>query len=190
MLSFLEIFVIIIIVVVILFYIKKYYGEVEYVKSTVDNRYYLVRKLASKQKAADFLANINKDCMTLIKHLRKKYPENEDVKRLVKNYNPDSVSEGSAESGYTSYSVNKGEKIILCLRQKEDNAFVEKNVILYVTLHELAHLMTNEIGHTKVFWENFKFILQEAVDINIYKKVDYSKAPVKYCGIKITSSVI
>lgn len=188
--EFLEYFIVIIFILIILFYLKKYYGEIEYVKSPVDNRYYLVRKLSDKQRSADFLAEINKDCITLIKHLMKTYPERADIKQLYKNYNPDSISEGSAESGYTSYSVNKGEKIILCLRQKESNEFVEKNVILYVTIHELAHLMTDEVGHTKKFWDNFKFILQEAVDIGIYQKTDYQKSPVKYCGIKITSSVI
>ena len=188
--DFLEYFVIIILVIVVIFYIKKYYGEVEYVKSTIDNRYYLVRKLSDKLRAANMLAEINKDCVTLIKHLLKTFPDNPDIQRLFKNYNPDSISEGSAESGYTSYSVNKGEKIILCLRQKEDNSFVAKNVVLYVTVHELAHLMTNEIGHTKMFWDNFKFILQEAVAIGMYEKVNYNKSPAKYCGIKITSSII
>ena len=110
--DFLEYFIIIVFILIILFYLKKYYGEIEYVKSPVDNRYYLVRKLSDKQKSADYLAEINKDCVTLIKHLMKTYPDRADVKQLYKNYNPDSISEGSAESGYTSYSVNKGEKII------------------------------------------------------------------------------
>jgi predicted metal-dependent hydrolase len=177
-------------IVIIVFYIKQYYGEVEYVTSKIDNRKYLVRKLSDKQTAADFLAEINKDCLTLITHLKEKYPSNQDIKRLVKNYNPDNISEGSSDNGYTSYSINKGEKIILCIRQKDTNELVAKNVVLYVTIHELGHLMTDEIGHTDKFWENFKFILKEAVDIGLYKKVDYSKEPVKYCGIKITSSVI
>jgi predicted metal-dependent hydrolase len=189
-LSFVEYFIIIIMIIIIVFYIKKYYGEVDYVKSSIDDRYYLVRKLSDKQKAADFLADINKECQKLIKHLVTKYPENPDIIRLKENYDPESVSEGSSENGYTSYSVNKGEKIILCLRQKDTNELVPKNVILYVTIHELAHLMTSEVGHTKTFWNNFKFILQEAVDIGIYNKTDYSKEPAKYCGIKITSSVI
>ena len=188
--SFLEWFIIIIMIIIVIFYIKKNIGEVEYVKSRVDNRTYLVRKLHDKQQAADMLAEINKDCIALIKHLIEQYPDNQDVKRLFKNYNPDNVSEGSSDNGYTSYSINKGEKVILCLRQKIDNAFVDKNIILYVTIHELAHLMTSELGHTDMFWNNFKFILSEAVKIGIYKKIDYSKNPVKYCGIKITSSVI
>lgn len=188
--SFVDYFVIIILIVVILFYIKKYYGEIEYVKSKIDGRYYLVRKLSDKQGAADFLASINQDCIKLIKYLVAKHPNNRDIRRLDKNFNPDSISEGSADSGYTSYSVNKGEKIILCLRQKQSNEFVAKNVVMYVTLHELAHLMTSEIGHTKQFWDNFKFIAEEAVEFGVYDKVDYSKSPVKYCGIKITSSII
>ena len=80
---------------------------------------------------------------------------------------------------------------MLCLRQKdEEKSFVEKNVLLYVAIHELAHLMTDEIGHTPKFWTNFRFLLTEAVDIGIYVKVDYSKKPADFCGIKVSSSVI
>lgn len=190
LLGFTDWFVILIIIVITLFYFKKYFGEVAYVKSKIDGRSYLVRKLSDRQQAADFLARVNADCIKLIEYLSEKYPDNMDILRLVKNYNPDAISEGSAESGYTSYSINKGEKIILCLRQKTSNEFVDKNIVMYVTIHELAHLMTSEIGHTKMFWDNFKFILGEAVEAGIYTKVDYAREPVKYCGIKITSSVI
>ena len=33
-----------------------------------------------------------------------------DIKRLIKNYNPDSLSENTPDSKYTSYSENKGAK--------------------------------------------------------------------------------
>ena len=189
-LSFLEWFVIIIMVVIVVFYLKQHFGEVEFVKSKVDDRKYLVRKLNDKQQAADLLADITRDCQKLIVHLVKKFPSNADVRRLEQNFDPNNISEGSSESGYTSYSINKGEKVILCIRQKGTNELVDKNVLMYVTIHELAHLMTEEIGHTDTFWNNFKFILSEAVTIGLYTKQDYAKEPVKYCGIKITSSVI
>ncbi len=191
MLSFVDIFVIFVIIMILFFYIKGYYAEVTFVKSSLDNRYYLVRKLHDKQKAADFLAAINKDLQRLVNHLVAKYPQNPEVKRLFENFNPNNVSEGSVQSGYTSYSVNKGERIILCIRQKDStNSFVEKNIILYVAIHELAHLATESVGHDQTFWKNFKFILSEAVEINIYRKVDFASNPTPYCGIKITSSVI
>ena len=33
--------------------------------------------------------------------------------------------------------------------------------------------MTKSIGHKKDFWENFKFLLKNAVTMGIYKPVDY-----------------
>lgn len=190
MITFMDYFVLFIALVLIFIYIRNYYGEVEYVKSKTDNQFYLVRKLPDKDKAADVLSKLADELDKLVKHMYAKYPDNADVKLLYGNFNKANISEGAPDSGYTSYSVNKGEKIVLCIRQKEDNAFVEMNVLLYVSIHELGHLMTDEIGHTPKFWGNFKWLLQEAVDIGIYKKVDYSKKPANFCGIKVSSSVI
>ena len=191
MLPFLDIFIIFVVVIMLFFYIKGYYAEVVFIKSDVDGRQYLVRKVPSSKQAADILAAINKDLQQLVNHLVAKYPDKVEVKRLFENYNPNNVSEGSVHSGYTSYSVNKGERIILCIRQKDtDETFVDKNIVLYVAIHELAHLATASIGHGTDFWDNFKFILEEAVDIGVYKKVDFAANPAPYCGIKITSSVI
>lgn len=191
MLSFLDLFIIFIVILILFFYIKGYYTEVTYVKSNVDGRNYLVRKLPDRQKAADLIATINSDLERLIKHLVAKYPNKQEIKNLYENYNPNNLSEGSAQSGYTSYSVNKGERIILCLRQKDvSDTFVDKNIILYVAIHELGHLATDSIGHDQAFWNNFKFILNEAIDIGIYTKMDFANKPQPYCGIKITSSIV
>lgn len=171
-------------------FIQNHFGEVEYVKSTIDERYYLVRKLPNNQQAADYLADVNLKLIRLVKHMMAKYPTNQEVvANLYKNYNPNAISEGSYESGYTSYTVNKGEKLILCIRQK-DQTFVDKNTIVYIAVHELAHIMTTELGHTDSFWSNFKMLLNEAMEIGLYKKVDFNNKPQDYCGIKITSSIV
>lgn len=175
--------------IIVIMFIQNHFGEVQYVKSTVDNRAYLVRKLPNNQKAANYLANVNAKLTHLVKHMMAKYPGNQDVLQLYNNYNPNAISEGSYESGYTSYTVNKGEKLILCIRQK-DQSFVDENTILYIAIHELAHIMTLEVGHTAKFWDNFRLLLKEAIDIKMYYKVDFHKAPQDYCGIKITSSII
>lgn len=189
--TFLDFFIIFIIIIILFLYIKNYYAEVTYVKSKLDGRNYLVRKLPDRQKAADYLASLNKDSLKLIIHLTAKYPNKSEIKRLFENFNPDNLSEGSAQSGYTSYSVNKGERIIMCIRQKDaEDSFVDKNTVMYVMCHELSHLATESVGHDQEFWDNFKFILTEAVDIGIYTKIDFEKSPAKYCGINITSSII
>ena len=188
--SMIEVFIFIIISLMLGMYVYNIYNaEVEYFTSTVDNRKYLVRSLPDKQQAANMLAEINRDLVSLINHMRKKFPEDLNVKRLFDNYNPNAMSEGSPDSGYTSYSVNKGEKLVICIRNK-DNSFVDKNVVMYPAIHELGHIMTPEIGHTKMFWDNFQVLLKEAIDIGIYKKIDFQANPTPYCGITIKSSVI
>lgn len=191
MMSFLDFFIIFTIIIILFFYIKNYYAEVIYVKSNVDGRNYLVRKLADRQKAADYLASVNADLQKLVKHITAKYPDKPLAKRMFENYNPNNMSEGSAESGYTSYSVNKGERMIMCIRQKNaEDSFVDRNVIMYVAVHELAHLATESIGHDQEFWDNFKFLLTEAMSIGMYKKIDFASRPQPYCGISITSSIV
>ena len=170
-------------------YVQGARSEVEYVRSNVDERTYLVQKGGTASQAADALAKINMDIEALIRHLQEKYPDDERVKLIVKRYNPANISEGTAKSGYTSYSVNKGESLVLCLRQT-DESFAPPNVVMYVTLHELAHLATNSIGHGQPFWDSFSFILNEAMAIGIYKKQDYAHDPQQYCGIEINSSIV
>ena len=103
--------------------------------------------------------------------------------------NPNNISESGAKSKHTSYSVNKGEKIIFCLRQKnEEQTFVDENTVMFVAIHELAHIMTLSIGHEPEFWNNFKVLLKEAVALGIYQKEDYSKNPKPYCGITVSDN--
>ena len=189
--NFTELFILFVMTVIIIMYIQNHYGEVDYVVAKSDGRRYLVRKLPDAQTAAEMLASINADLVRLVRHMHAKYGSiNEDARALYQNFNPNAVSEGSPDSGYTSMTINKGEKVILCLRQT-DKSFVDKNVVMYVAIHELAHIMTHkEKGHPPAFWDNFKLLLNEAMDLSLYEKVDFNNKPANYCGIKITSSVI
>ena len=172
-------------------YVKQRYQEVEYVKSTVDGNKYLVRKADDSLEAANTLARINESIERLISHLQTNSTNDERTSLLRTRYDRSSLSEGGHNSGYTSFSVNKGEKIVMCIRSRDgsnDNGEIERfNTLMYVVLHEVAHLVTEEIGHTPAFWENFKWILDEAEKAGVYTKVDYSKEPEEYCGININS---
>jgi hypothetical protein len=85
--------------------------------------------------------------------------------------------------------VNKGEKIVLCIRSKDKEARLEdENILMFVSLHELGHVMTKSTGHTDEFWDNFRFLLKASIKIGAYKRQDFRRKPVKYCGTKITDS--
>lgn len=112
-----------------------------------------------------------------------------DIERLKNNYNPDTISENTPDAKYTSYSVNKGEQLFFCLRSKKHNEkLVDRNVMMFVAIHELSHLMTESIGHPPDFWNNFKFLLKVAIDIGVYKYIDFNTYPKDYCGTKITDT--
>ena len=51
--------------------------------------------------------------------------------------------------------------------------------LVFVALHELAHIACDEIGHTARFWDEFRYILDEATRIGVYSGHD-SRAIV--CG--------
>ncbi len=168
---------------------ENFTNEITYTKSDVDGKAYLVRNVPDKKDAANLLANTKKRCVHLVRYLSLKFPNNDAVNRLLLKYNPDNITESSKNSKYTSYSVNKGEKIVFCIRSRDkDEKLVDQNVLMFVALHELAHVMTKSVGHTQEFWDNFKFLLRQAIDAKVYVHQDFRKKPVKYCGTEITDT--
>jgi len=157
------------------------------IKSDVDDREYTVQIKKDAKDAADLIAKIRQRLVLLVDHLAKVYGSGDDrVAMLKKNFQPERLKEGVDTPGYTSYSINKGEQIVLCLRTNDK--LVDINTMMFVVLHELAHLSTESIGHTDEFWNNFRWILEEAINIGIYVKQDFKKENVEYCGMTITSS--
>ena len=162
-----------------------------YQKSMVDDHTYKVRNLPDKQIAADLLAEIKSRCERLVAHLAKSIPDDERVQRLITKFDADRISEGPNNKSYTSYSINKGERIVFCLRSRSTDSIDEPeeiNTLIFVALHEVAHICTDDVGHTANFWANFRWLLEEAIQVGIYVKEDYKTNPKEYCGVDITSS--
>jgi len=159
------------------------------IMSDVDGKTYCVRERENLDKAADLLATVTSKCKTLVEFMKEKYPDREDVKRLVDGFKPDKISETLPTSKLTAYSENKGQKIAFCLNKKKDKPeLIDLNTLTFVAIHELSHVMTLSIGHKKEFWDNFKFLLENAKEIGIYSPIDYKKKPQEYCGMTITDN--
>lgn len=163
------------------------------VVSVVDGEEYTVKKnYANMQNASNILARLNRVNTILIEHMKKKYMGTQhasDVEFLAENYNGDVLQEHTPRGPVnTSYVVNKGDVIKLCLRDPHTGKFHDFNTLLFVNLHELSHLLDREWGHGKSFWRGFKFVLEEAVHLGLYDPVDYAKYPTNYCGIIIKSN--
>jgi len=175
--------------VVIRMYFRSDAFNLRCVISKVDGNRYCVRERNKLHLVADLLAKVTNKMKELNLHIKKKYSDKPNVKRLYENFNPTKIKEILPTSSYTAYSENKGEKMAFCVtKNKKGNQLIDENTLTFVAIHELGHIMTKSIGHTEEFWDNFKFLLQNAVEIGIYKPVDYSKKPKQYCGMKITDN--
>jgi len=175
----------------IVMYFKDSKYPMAYVKSSVDKESYLVRNLPDKQEAADRLARVRQKILILRKHLQQSHMEKPFVKQMVDNFDctASRFSESTPDAQFTSYSVNKGEKVFMCLRQRnEKEELVQENIILFVALHEMSHVGTVSIGHTPEFWNNFAWLLKQAEATKVYEYTNFAAHPVEYCGVHITDS--
>jgi hypothetical protein len=156
----------------------------------VDGQTYTVRDMPDKQMAADTMARVRLKMNKLKIHLESTVPDKPQVKQLIRNFEaePNRFKEATPEAEHTSYSVNKGEAVHFCLRQREgdDESIVDEEIITFVAIHEMGHMITKTIGHDADFWNNFAWLLVEAERIGIYKHRDVRAHPVSYCGMKIT----
>lgn len=182
--------VISIVVVVILFFILKVKDSYVMMKSSIDNRLYRVKKNKLSEQSANLLAVINKRLLALIEFSSNKSPE-PYYKKNLERYNEHSISENILDLD-TTYTLNKGDSMVFCLSPRDEDtlSLYDINTMMFVAVHELAHVASNSIGHTEEFKRNFKDLLEDAITIGLYEFVDYSKKPVEYCGITINSTVI
>lgn len=156
------------------------------------------------QDAAVLMKEIRNRSDKLITYLRNKYDikcskketdyVEKRIKQLYNNYDDDNIFEISPNNsnGITSYSDNKT-KLILCMRRKDNKTKLHDiNTMMFVVIHELAHMMNDRWGHSKSsnFWELFKLLLIGAIEIGIYEPVNYAIEPIVYCGLKITYNPI
>lgn len=179
------------------------YNKMTFIQSPIDNHYYMVRDLSDKYVAVNLLSTLRNNIINLIRHLESKkntdYKEYEKyITQLSERIKDVTISEtkGDEENdetkeNVTSYSINKGEELVLCLRSKKDwNKFHKINLIMYVMLHEISHIACPEYGHGPLYKKIFAFITRTAIELKIYEYVDYSSHPEEYCGIMITDSII
>ncbi len=84
-------------------------------------------------------------------------------------------------SGNGAYTDNKSE-ITLCLNNPETKKEYDSNTIMYVALHELAHVVSKGIGHGEEFRQNFSKLLLEGERLGFYDPT--KPMTTTYCGMK------
>ena len=184
--------IIIVIIYLFLFHNKKNVVLIE----GRDNNKYLVYNDTKKNDSALLLSDVINNMFKLRDYLYEnisKYPEfDQYIKQLYENLHRDRslIYENDPNSKLTSFSVNKGEEIAFCLRSKKSNELHQLNLIMYVALHEMAHIACPEIGHGALFKKIFKFLTEVSIEIGIYQLDNYESNPIEYCGMILSSNIL
>jgi hypothetical protein len=99
------------------------------------------------------------------------------IKNSIQTLNP-IVENLHFFEGEKSYTINK-KKIYLCLKD-EQGEYYDMNMLIYVAIHELSHVLCDEIGHTPKFYKIFQEQLDKATELGLY---DPNKPIISnYCG--------
>ena len=185
-----------------LFY-RYVYDGTEHMISTIDNKKYRVRRGSDKQLKADILAVLNGKFTIIINNLKndQRYSQDTAVQRLIYNWDAGvTIKEvGNMESD-AAYVINK-KNMSFCLQKRKNEIILEDlNLITYVSIHEFAHIMSEEIGHGAEFIKNFEFLLNYAKEIVYYDPLLKRQIPLyiqlnklntsdNYCGVSLENSV-
>ena len=138
------------------------------------------------KRAVAIMSKLTDNLERIVKLAHQDNPGHPGVQRLIENFDPKRIVESLPKDEHTAYTEDKGKKMAVCLtKERKGGEFVKENTLTFVALHELAHIMTEEQGHTENFWRNFGDILRIAEKHNMIQPVDYSKNPEKYCGMTL-----
>jgi hypothetical protein len=104
----------------------------------------------------------------------------ENFKRMHPSYSKIPIRVGS-----TSTTENKS-IITLCVENPKTKKIYDMNTLMYVAIHELAHVVsktygTNEDSHNEEFRRNFNTLLKRAEALGLYNP--NIPIPHTYCGI-------
>ncbi len=168
-------------------FITYHNDNVTHVISDLDGEPYLVRNVKDKRQASNMLAKIKENIMTISEFMNTNinaYPDYAQyISQLHTRIQNVVIVESSENSVYTSYSVNKGEQIVFCLRSKLiKNQMHDMNLVMYVACPT--------IGHEEPFKKIFAFITKIATELKLYSKIEFKENPTEYCGLTITESII
>ena len=180
-------------VVLFIFCVYRYiYDATEIVTSTVDGKNYKVRKGPNKLHRANMLAVLHKKLGIIVDSLNNdpEHKNKPNVHRLVNNWNKGvTIKEIGHMESDAAYVINK-QYMSFCLDNVQDNA----NLLTYVGIHELSHIMSGETGHGPEFVKNFEFLLDYSKTLMyesepLYISLTKTKTPDNYCGVPLANSI-
>ena len=198
-----ETILIILLILFIIIFIFIQLKEISFIEAYDSQQFYIVRNREDKKLASNLIHQIVTRLRNLIKCIMNDVKNSNSqratfikpyIQTIHDRFDNIKFREDTKYNKHTSYSINKGQEIVLCLRSKKDDSLHDINPIMYVAIHEIAHVGCPEVGHTPLFTKINKTLLEYAVEncrnLDIYKYKNYDVNPVYYCGIEIDTTLL
>lgn len=141
------------------------------------------QKNQSENHKDETLHVLLEDMNRYIEHLSNNNPHDPRIKRLKRVIDDTKFKALDREDDDVGYSIDKGKIIAVCT---EDGP---TNEAIFVLLHELAHVATEEWGHGDVFWSNFSFLIDAAEKFGWYDPRGTGETRGTICGTQIDTDV-
>lgn len=100
-----------------------------------------------------------------------------NLARLDKSYAKIPINEG-----FKGANTKNKKVITICLRNPKTGEYYPENTLMYVLLHELAHVISPTYGHDENFKARMNRLLFEAKEMGMYDPE--IPIPSMYCGVK------
>jgi hypothetical protein len=142
---------------------------------------FLVKDRPGKDAVAQRLKNLQRNIVILLEYAESNpgdFACDGCVRRIRQRWSG-TVSEIKSNKENIAYTENK-RNVYVCIRGSNGD-LDHVNTCMYTLLHELAHICTDDWGHTDTFWDNFKFLLELAVKAGVYRYTTYTDETT-YCG--------
>jgi len=152
--------------------------------SSVNNKTYAVVRTGDYVAAANMLASLEDKARNFIAAASAKYPNDLTIKRIQK-YWTGTISE-IPQSETIAYALEKKD-LFMCVRDNAGNV-QELDDLLFVLLHELAHIQNITYGHDAHFWKQFKRTLEMANKLGYLPYKNYDDYSVTVCGKQINAN--
>lgn len=153
-----------------------------YTPSALTGKSYYVKNDANKESAADRLALLERRVRRFLHLAKLRAPGDPRLRNILRRWNG-TLAE-TLDDREVAYCLGK-DAISMCLRD-ESGTLESENTAMYVLMHELAHIATDEYGHTPEFWDNMQFLLDMAEATGTYTRHDFARQEVSYCGRRLS----
>ena len=150
--------------------------------------FYILSHKRKKNTKVDeeIIFKINNSLDDFVQRLSSQFPNDQRIQRLKSRYKKSALLQSE---DHNTYTINK-QQIMMCIRDYSNKKEVHDdfNLLMFVAIHELSHVMSESIHHTDEFWSNFKFLLKNAAEMRFYYPVDYTYDSKNYCMMQVNDN--